>query len=494
MRAQILKLIIALVLGIGLIGPQLDFARAQNGGSIAIGDTVTIGSDGVNMRQTPGTNGVIITTLDTGISLEILDGPTTASGYTWWMGVVLDENSVDQGISGWVIEDALTVEDVQATPTPDNGSTGTPTPQPSVSPTATATPSTGNTDFGTAKWVVVVDGPVNLRKNPGLQGAVVRTLGTDETATRVDPSELTDRDGFTWINIKTQAGETGWAATEFLDPLSTDPCPNGTCAPVQNQDLLDANSVVVVDGPLNVRSSASATGSILDTVATGAVLNTATNGQVKTADDYNWLKVDYQGQEAWVAVDFIAASDQTCDTSPCFPKGTSTDDPFVGALGVEVFDGPLNVRDTAGLDGAIVDVLETGAQAPVDTRAVLTDADGYTWIRIVTADGGGWVATDFVHALDQVPCGDVVCYPAELSSFVGASGAFVTDGPLNLRSEMGTNSPILMTLGNGDYVTIESVADAEAAYEADGYIWIQVTPAGTDQTGWVAIDFVTPAG
>ena len=259
MRAQILKLIIALVLGIGLIGPQLDLARAQNGGSIAIGDTVTIGSDGVNMRQTPGTNGVIITTLDTGISLEILDGPTTASGYTWWMGVVLDENSVDQGISGWVIEDALTVEDVQATPTPDNGSTGTPTPQPSVSPTATATPSTGNTDFGTAKWVVVVDGPVNLRKNPGLQGAVVRTLGTDETATRVDPSELTDRDGFTWINIKTQAGETGWAATEFLDPLSTDPCPNGTCAPVQNQDLLDANSVVVVDGPLNVRSSASAT-------------------------------------------------------------------------------------------------------------------------------------------------------------------------------------------------------------------------------------------
>ena len=70
----------------------------------------------------------------------------------------------------------------------------------------------------------------------------------------------------------------------------------------------------------------------------------------------------------------------------------------------------------------------------------------------------------------------------------------MTDGPLNLRSEMGTNSPILMTLETGDYLTIESVAGTEQAYEADGYIWIQVTPAGTNLTGWVAIDFVTPAG
>src|SRR5690242_153350 len=223
MRAQILRLLIALTLGIGLIGPGLQFARAQNSGDIAIGDTVSIGEDGVNMRKTPGTNGEIITTLNTGTSLEVLDGPTTASGYTWWLGVVLNEDSVDQGISGWVIEDALTVEDVQSTPTPDTGTTTTPTPEPSTSPTATATPGTGDTTFENAKWVQVVDGPVNLRKNPGLQGTVIRALGTDETATRVDPSELTERDGYTWINIKTQAGETGWAATDFLDPLSTDP-------------------------------------------------------------------------------------------------------------------------------------------------------------------------------------------------------------------------------------------------------------------------------
>ena len=45
-----------------------------------------------------------------------------------------------------------------------------------------------------------------------------------------------------------------------------------------------------------------------------------------------------------------------------------------------------------------------------------------------------------------------------------------------------------------EYRKLGRVADAEQAYESDGYIWIQVTPAGTNQTGWVAIDFITPAG
>ena len=47
MRRQILRLLIALTLGIGLIGPGLQFARAQNSGGIAIGDTVSIGEDGL---------------------------------------------------------------------------------------------------------------------------------------------------------------------------------------------------------------------------------------------------------------------------------------------------------------------------------------------------------------------------------------------------------------------------------------------------------------
>ena len=482
MRAHIPGIVIALVLGVALIGPQL--TRAQDSGSIAVGDTVMIGEDGVNIRDDFGTDGKIITTLDTGILLEIIDGPESANGYTWWMGVVQNEDSVDQGISGWVVEDFLTIEDGE-TPTPGDG-TNTPTP----TATATGTPDDGGDDeltFDNAGWIIVVDGPVNLRKNPGLEGSVIRTLSTDETATVVNPSVLTDRDGYTWINVTTEDDETGWVATDFLDPLADDPCPGDSCAPSEHQDLIDADAVVVVDGPLNIRSSASVNGTILDTVATGAVINTAAEGQVKTAGDFDWLKVDYQGDDAWVAVDFVAVSDKVCEVSPCIPDDSSSDDPFADALGVRVVDGPLNVRDVAGLSGTVLTVLENGAEVPVDPRAVLTDADGYTWIRIVTATLNGWVATDFVEPMDTAPCADGACYPAELNEFFGATGAVVIDGPLNLRAEPGTSSDILLTLEDGDYMWIESVIGPDP-YEADGYLWIEVSVAG--RTGFVAIDFI----
>lgn len=486
MRAQLLGMLIALALGAVLIAPEL--TRAQDGGDIAIGDIVMVGEDGVNIRDTPGTDGDIITTLDSGILLEIVDGPESADGYTWWMGIVQNEDSVDQGISGWIVEDFLTIDDGEAPPD-DGTATATPTATP------TETPDDGTDDegltFDTAGWIIVVDGPVNLRENPGLKADIVRPLSTGETATVVDPSVLTDRDGYTWINVTTEENETGWVATDFLDPLAEDPCPGESCAPSEHQDLLDASAVVVVDGPLNIRANASVDGAILDTVATGAIINTATNGDVRSGRLYDWLKIDYQGDDGWVAVDFIAVSDEVCETtSPCFPEDSSSDDPFADALGVRVVDGPLNVRDIAGLNGTILTVLETGAEVAVDPRAVLTDADGYTWIRIVTATLNGWVATDFVEPMDTVPCTDGACYPTELNPFFAATGVFVIDGPLNLRAQPSTDADILMTLEDGDYMWIESVIGPDP-YEADGYLWIEVSVAG--RTGFVAIDFISPA-
>jgi uncharacterized protein YraI len=494
MRALFLRISIALLLGVALVGPHL--TRAQDS-AIDVGDTVEIDTDGVNMREDPGTDGEIITTLDIGIELEIIEGPEEADGYTWWMGVVLNDDSVDEGVSGWVVEDFLAVDDGDP---PDDDPTETPDPDETETPepTPTSTPDVGDDDdgdvsFEDAGWVIVVDGPLNLRQNPGLQGDVIRALGTGETGTVVDPSELTDRDGYTWINITTEDNERGWAATDFLDPLDEDPCPDDECEPSEHEDLLGADAVVVIDGPVNLRTNPNLDGQIVDTIATGAVVNTAEQPQVRSGDDYDWLRVDYQGDDVWVAVDFIEPSDATCDDeSPCFPD-TSTGDPFDDALGIRVVDGPLNVRDVAGLSGTIVDVLETGAEIPVDARAVLTDADGYTWIRIATPALNGWVATDFVEPLDEVPCTDGACYPAELNPFFAATGAFVVDGPLNLRANPDTGADIEMVLLNGDYLWIVSVIDTDP-YEADGYLWIEVNPAGTSLTGYVAIDFVEPAG
>jgi uncharacterized protein YgiM (DUF1202 family) len=497
MRAQILRILIALMLVAGLGLPTLQSVRAQDDGDIAIGDTVRVEGDVVNLRDTAGTDGDIITTLAAGTTLEILDGPESADGYIWWMGVVLDEDSVDQGISGWIVEDFLIVDDVE---TPDDGDDDeTPTPEPTDTPEPTETPDDGDDDsddpFADAQWVEVVDGPLNLRQNPGLEGDVIRTLAEGETATVVEQSALSDLDDYTWINITTEDDDTGWVATDFLDVLDEDPCPDDECEPTEpseDQELLDADAVVVIDGPLNLRSDPSLDGTIVDTIATGTIVNTWSEPDVQSADGYDWLRIDYLGLDAWLAVDFVSVSDDVCEDSPCLPVEDPGDDPFADALGIRVFDGPLNVRDIAGLSGSIVTVLETGAEVPVDSRAVLTDADGYTWIRIATPQLNGWVATAFVEPLDEVPCSDGACYPTELNQFFGATGAYVIDGPLNLRANPDTGADILMVLLEGDYLFIESVIGPDP-YEADGYLWIQVTPADSGLTGYVAIDFIEAA-
>jgi len=164
---------------------------------------------------------------------------------------------------------------------------------------------------------------------------------------------------------------------------------------------------------------------------------------------------------------------------------------FEGAEGVEVIDGPLNVRSTPSLTGSISSTVQTGSKFFIAANSDLVDADGYTWVNITSLGAvHGWVVTDFVSPIADMPCGDGACYPEELNPFFEADAAIVTDGPVNLRASAGTSATILMTLENGDYLWI-SKPIVDHVEEANGYTWIEVTVAG--ETGWIAIDFISAA-
>jgi len=485
----VFRLLAAILLFGGSLGISVLSARAQDSG-IAIGDTVSTDEEGVNLRARAGTDGDITTTLSQSVTMKVTAGPKTANGYTWWQVEVTDDSSVDDGVSGWVAEDYLILSDVTS---PPDDSTNTPTPtatDTSKTPTPTSTPD-DSADFDTAGWVQVADGPLNLRSKPSTDGAIVDTLLVGTSATVSKSSKLTDGSGYTWINVVTENGIKGWLATDFLTPLTSDPCPDNDCAQTGgSDDLTSAPSVEVTDGPVNLRSAASLSGDVLAVASTGTLLAVSNSPSTTDADGYTWLSIDVQGTQGWVATDFVAASDQTCATSPCDPNSSNDDsDPFAIAQGIKVTDGPVNVRAEAGLDGAITGSLQTGDTAVVDSRSALETVDGYTWIK-VGAETGGWVATDFLTPLAEAPCDKDGCAPADLAPFIVASAAVVTDGPLNLRAAPDTNSASLMTLKEGDYLWIVSAGDPDP-YLADGYFWIQVWVGG--QTGYVAIDFVSVA-
>jgi hypothetical protein len=70
---------------------------------IIIGAQVIVATDGkqLNVRQEPVTNAPIVAGIKPGTRLEVLNGPRTADGYTWWHVQLPD------GTMGWAAENWL---------------------------------------------------------------------------------------------------------------------------------------------------------------------------------------------------------------------------------------------------------------------------------------------------------------------------------------------------------------------------------------------------
>ena len=65
----------------------------------------------------------------------------------------------------------------------------------------------------------------------------------------------------------------------------------------------------------------------------------------------------------------------------------------------------------------------------------------------------------------------------------------VIEGPLNLRSEPTTESDIVTELETGAILTVLSGPE-----EGEGYVWWQIVDESGGNQGWVAEDFIEPAG
>jgi hypothetical protein len=61
---------------------------------------ITQAGDKLNVRQKPSTSASVVIQLHTEDYVEIIDGPVSAGGYTWWKV----QSSFDETISGWAVE------------------------------------------------------------------------------------------------------------------------------------------------------------------------------------------------------------------------------------------------------------------------------------------------------------------------------------------------------------------------------------------------------
>jgi uncharacterized protein YgiM (DUF1202 family) len=198
------------------------------------------------------------------------------------------------------------------------------------------------------------------------------------------------------------------------------------------------NAVVATDA-LNLRDDSSLDGSILGILFNSEVV-TVTDGPV-VADGYNWYEVDTSLGSGWVAGDFLSEG-----SDPGFATGD---------VAVVATDA-LNLRAAATTTGTVIDVLVTGASLTIVSGPI--SAVGYSWYRVSSTAGTGWVAGEFLGSG---------------SSGAGAldigDGATVDIDLLNLRDAAGLDGEVIAQMVTGDDAYL-----IDGPVSADGYTWYQV--------------------
>lgn len=225
-------------------GAVVDFYRVVNGA--------------LNLRSGPGLSYSILAVLAEGTTMEIIDTGGTANGYDWVEVWVSSKSK-----TGFVASEFL--EKVTTTPVEPAFPVG--------SPAATTS-------------------ALNIRSGAGLSYPVIVTLWVGAPVTITGAPVAAN--GYNWYPIKTGYGTTGWVAGSFLTSGSVPAAPG-----------FAVGDSVVTEAPLNLRSGAGLSYSVVVVLWQGAPLTIT--GTPVAATGYTWypVKTGY-GTLGWVAGEFLS--------------------------------------------------------------------------------------------------------------------------------------------------------------------------------------------
>ncbi|HEV2528008.1 MAG TPA: SH3 domain-containing protein [Thermomicrobiales bacterium] len=503
---------------------------SPGGGSIAIGGTVRVTEDLVNLRSQPTTSGGIVGQLRSGTTGTVLAGPSTANGYTWW------QLRTNIG-TGWAASAFLA--------STSGGTTGR---------------------FAIGANATTNAAGVNLRAATGSGGAVIAALpaGTAVTITG-GPSES---GGDTWWFVRTSSSGSGWLVQRFLTLGGGGAGPvqpvYGTAIgsmPVRSRPGAVWNSlsnvpsgvqVQITDGPVQVEgqvwygvyragygggwsiasqlripgiatpSYPPSQGPRTDIYRSGSQVLTTTSvilrpspsrgrngaiippdfvlrvtGAATVAEGFAWWPVtSSQYGNGYVAGAYLAAFSGQINPNPSpqptpppsqqpspspSPSNPGTPGQFAIGSTVAIVGAQVNVRSGPSTSSSIRGVATSGTTFTVTGNP--TNAGGYAWYPVRnTQFGDGYVAGAFLVARG----GGTNPSPSPSPSNPPIPGQYpvnstvrVVEGPLNFRSGPTTGSSIITVLVNGTTLTVTG-----APQVAGGYTWYPVR-SSTYGNGWV---------
>lgn len=394
--------------------------------------TITVTSNGVNLRKGPGTNYATVGQANKGDKFTITK-IAEGSGLTW--------GGFD---SGWVCLNYTNYESVKD---------GTAEPEPSE-PEETQPEQTGKL---TGK--VKANGGLNVRSGPGTGYGVVAHLSNGAA---VEILEQKSVGATVWGKISS-----GWISMSYVvldseeeeEPETTEPAPSEPTEPAEpteptepsepdTDDSVDQSGTIIgyikANGGLNVRSGPGTTYSIVGGYSNG---DKVTVTQQQTVGSTTWGKTE----KGWISMNYFttdAYGDSGTTTQPQSKQGT-----------IKV-DGSLNIRSGPGTTYAVCGYYNNGARVTILEQKTV---GAMVWGKTEK----GWISMSYV-ALDDSQGSE--SQPTTITKTITASC-------LNVRSGAGTGYSVVGYLYAGAKVEILEQKTV------NGQLW------GKISTGWISMEY-----
>lgn len=465
--------------------------------TFAIGSTIAVDADTLNMRSGPSLSSSITKVLLEGASGIVLAGPTRANNFDWYQ-IKLSDNS-----TGWVAGQYMKAG-------PGNGTGATTTPTPTRTPVVTGNAGGGfsiGDNFQVTEYV-------NFRRTPGYSGGILRSLDAGTAGTIIGTGRTVD--GLHWSNVRLSDNSSGWIASDYIKRVTVSTAtPTRTATrPVATSTPTATASPTAIANPaglvyrtttrVNLRKDPTTSSQIISTLPTGALATSL--GNTSVADGHTWLRIQSGSFTGWMSMRYLSATGASVATSTSTPsvtpaqQATRTATPASTSLAGRVYRTTtrVNIRQAPSTSGSILATLPSGTT--LISLGDSTSANGHVWLRVQAGSIIGWMAMGYISptgATAATPTGITMLTntptstPAKTntptrpaSGFISGDVVRVESGPLNYRNAAGTSSGILGTLATGSTAMV-----LNGPTSASGLDWYQLQVTG-QPNGWVAANYL----
>lgn len=203
---------------------------------------------------------------------------------------------------------------------------------------------------------------VNVRSGAN-SSSIIATVNTGDTLLRIEKA-ATKIGSYYWDKVVLSDGRKGYIARDYI---------------VEIADITNCNDTVIVNTSVNLRNGPGTTNTtVITTLIKGQVLTRIETGKYNI-DGYIWDRVKLaDGRQGYIAQNYIGKTEGT---------GSATTE-----LIKVICNSGLKVRENPGTSQKVLTYLDKG-NVLTRTQAGVSNANGYTWDKIVTSNGiEGYIA------------------------------------------------------------------------------------------------------